>query len=61
MTDAQQAPEVDEDELWGASVAEGNQDGLRGGAAAPEDHGGPFGHDVVGDEVTDETPGTAVG
>lgn len=52
---------TDEDELWGASVAEGNEDGLRGGAAAPEGHGGPFEHDVVGDETTDETPGTSVG
>ena len=48
-----------EDDLWGASVAESNQDGLRGGAAAPDGHGGPHERDVVGDE-TDEAQGTAV-
>lgn len=51
--------EHNEDDVWGASVAEGNQDGLRGGAAAPDGHGGPHERDVVGDE-TDEAPGTTV-
>lgn len=50
MSEAQETPEVDEDDLWGASAAEANQDGLRGGAAASEGHGGPHEHDVTGDE-----------
>lgn len=35
-------PQEHEDDPWAHSVAESNQDGLRGGAAAPEGHGGPF-------------------
>lgn len=44
-----------EEDLWAASAAENNQDGLRGGAAAPEAHGGPYEHDVVGDETEIKT------
>lgn len=51
----------EENDLWGASAAESNQDGLRGGAAAPEQHGGPYEHDVVGDETPDDTQETTVG
>lgn len=53
------SPEIDGDALWGTSAAEGNRDGLKGGAAAPDGVGGPYEHDVVGDE-TDETQGPVV-
>jgi hypothetical protein len=47
-------PSTPEDEaaLWEASVAERNRDGVRGGPAAPT--GGPFEHDVVGDETRED-------